>query len=484
MPKNKEMKNKEMKNKLAWFLAFVFVFFANGAQAACTAKLQDASFEITDTSSTYKEGDTINTNLSFKFTDSNAVTENKPLRVVLVMDRSASMNDKVNKKSSKMMEAKKALIAAVEKIKEGAIGSQVALVSYSTSVQIDSGFTNDFDSVIDKISKLTPLGNTAIGGALATAGAGYISGDGLKTYPGVMKSLDSDPTFKRSIIIASDGLENVPPFVADVQGTVPADVTVYSVGMGADVNEKQMKSIAKNFGNKSGDYFPVANITKLTPVLEGIIIIQQPLAGDNLVVTLEKAGIPISNSESCFYNCAPTAYLDNLNIAINETIGTIISADKKSITWTLGHADSGQIFSLPLSFLAQQAGTGVPLNKIVLKFHYIHNYSGWVFGGGGAHWEDCNLTAILPAIKKVDILPGDSTYSCTQQAYECAKTQQCGYVGKSIPVCIKTSVLKGTTEYVNASVCEANGASCGVVSETICNDNCKRNINKWKETAP
>ena len=417
----------------------VFVFFTgNKAKAACTAQLQAAIYNITDTGKVYAEGNTIKTNLSFKFNDKISVSSQKPLRVVLVMDRSDSMT------GDKLAEAKKALIAAVNKVSNGAVGSQVALVSYASTVTIDSGFTSDFKDLIKQINKLSARGNTSIGGGLATAGAGVVIGSG------VMQSLTLDPAYRRIIIIASDGKENTPPMISAVSNNIPADVTVYSIGIGNDVDNEKMEKI-KNTGNKKGVHYSVDKIADLTSVLEEIITIEQSVGADTLQITLNRP--------------------NDSAVEITNASGGIIAGNKSSVTWSFDQVTSDQNFSLPLEFLAKQAGVGILLNNTTLSFSYTR--------GGVVCSSTANVTA-----QAIDILPAKSNYSCSQEVFKCATDQACNYTKNSTPICIKVTPSKNLTEYPEASICEANGAKCGPVVKTVCNSNCGRNMGVWREVAP
>ncbi len=431
-----------MKKILASFFILIFSSFASNAQAACTAQLQAATYNITDVGTVYTEGDTIKTALSFKFNDSVSITTGQPLRVVLVMDRSGSMDWE---KPQKLAEAKKALISAVNKIKNGASGSQVALVSYASTVTIDSYFTNNFDGVITQINNLVAYGGTSIGGGLAAAGAGMAVGSG------VMGSLDPDSTYKRVIILASDGQENVYPSIAQAINKIPADVTVYSIGIGGDVDNDKMDKV-KDAGSKKGKKYSVDKVVDLTSVLDGIITMEQSVGADTLQVTLDRP--------------------NDSAVEIASATGGVIAGNKNSVTWNFGKVESNQSFSLPLEFLAKQAGAGIILNNSALSFSYTR---------GGVN---CNLTAKVLA-QGIDILAAPSNYSCSQEIFVCAVDQACNYTQDSTPVCVKTTNAKtlSKTEYPAAAVCEAKGI-CGATIKTVCNNNCGRNMGTWKEIAP
>ncbi len=457
-----------MKKILASFFILVLMSLSSNAQAACTAQLQAATFSITEVNKVYTEGDTIKTALSFKFNDSATTTTGRPLRVVLVMDRSGSMGGSEDaaavstpvsgfrRKTTttvtptgdiKLAAAKRALIAAVEKIKKGAPGSQVALVSYATTVTIDSGFTSDFDGVINQISNLTAAGNTSIGGGLAAAGAGYPIGSG------VMQSLDLDQAHRRVIIVASDGLENTAPLISQVTETtqtIPADVTVYSIGIGNKIDSTKMKSMG-NYGNKKGKYYSVGDVARLTSIFENIITVEQSVGADTLQVALSRP--------------------NDSAVEITGATGGVITGNGNNVTWNFDHVASDQIFSLPLDFLAKQAGMGIPLNNTTLIFSYARGVA------------SCNSTANV-VVQGVDILPGKSNYSCKQEIFKCASDQACNYTKNSTPLCVKVTPAKHSTEYVDAAICESNGASCGAVVKTVCNDNCGRSMGTWKEIGP
>ncbi|MFM9436550.1 hypothetical protein ACFDR9_003634 [Janthinobacterium sp. CG_23.3] len=150
--------------------------------------------------------------------------------VMLVFDRSGSMALDDGEGRAKIEAARDALSLFVQLIKSDA-GNRLGLVSFSSaaSAPLDLALSAVTDAVKNalvgpppyiggKLPSLTPGGNTSIGAGLEAARAQ------LAAAPG------ANP---RTILLMTDGLQNTPPSIADVDAGL-AGITVHAIGFGAE----------------------------------------------------------------------------------------------------------------------------------------------------------------------------------------------------------------------------------------------------------
>lgn len=150
--------------------------------------------------------------------------------VMLVFDRSGSMALDDGAGRAKIDAARDALSLFVQLVKSDA-GNRLGLVSFSSaaSAPVDFALAAVTDAakntlvgpppyVGGKLPALTPGGNTSIGAGLEAARAQ------LAAAPG------ANP---RAILLMTDGLQNTPPWIADVDAAL-AGITVHAIGFGAE----------------------------------------------------------------------------------------------------------------------------------------------------------------------------------------------------------------------------------------------------------
>jgi len=153
---------------------------------------------------------------------------------VIVLDRSGSMIT-----ADKIGAAKNAASAFVDFLNNG---DWVGVTSFATSASTDFPLTEITADIIRQnaitaINGLSATGTTALG-------QGVQQGYGLLTGAG-----HSDHDW--SLVLLSDGWENVAPYWADIAGSV-TDAVVHTVALGEDADTGLLQSIA---GAKHGNYF-------------------------------------------------------------------------------------------------------------------------------------------------------------------------------------------------------------------------------------
>ena len=151
--------------------------------------------------------------------------------VMLVFDRSGSMSMDDGTGRAKIDVARDALSLFVQLVK-ASVGNRVGLVSFSTAASSPVDFA---------LSDVTPANKTAligpppyIGGKLTglTPGGNTTIGGGLQAATVQLAGPGGNP---KAILLMTDGLENTPPMVADVEPLL-AGLTVHAIGFGTESN--------------------------------------------------------------------------------------------------------------------------------------------------------------------------------------------------------------------------------------------------------
>jgi hypothetical protein len=156
---------------------------------------------------------------------------------VIVLDRSGSMLS-----DDKIAAAQNAASAFVDFLNDD---DMIGVTSFATTASTDYPLTTITpgstvrEDAITAINSLTASGTTALG-------QGVQQGYGLLTASG---GVDHD----WSLVLLSDGWENVPPYWADIEASV-TDAVVHTVALGEDADAALLQSIA---GVKHGNYFYV-----------------------------------------------------------------------------------------------------------------------------------------------------------------------------------------------------------------------------------
>jgi len=184
-------------------------------------------------------------------------TEYIPLDVMLVMDVSGSMNDRLpGDRDTKLDAAKEAANMFIDNL--NMTRDRVGISSFSTTATLKSPLINNFAEAKSKINGLKAEGYTNIGDGICKA------------------NLEFDAHGRQEdtlwvIILLSDGKANRPPdkdpreyALNQAENSSTMDIRIYTVGLGAksDIDESLLEEIAGN----GGRYYYAPSASDLTDI--------------------------------------------------------------------------------------------------------------------------------------------------------------------------------------------------------------------------
>lgn len=178
-----------------------------------------------------------------------------PVAVVLVVDRSGSMGFKPNTyetdpDSVKWRSTRNALTTYVQRMHDS---DQVALMTFSTTVQLIEQFTDNKDLLIESVNSIRIGGGTALWKAV---------------YEAAML-LGTRPERRRVMIVLTDGADTMRDSVLTMSNAIWTaqryGVQIFSVGLGDDVTRGALDSIATLTG---GRFYFTADGSDLASIYE------------------------------------------------------------------------------------------------------------------------------------------------------------------------------------------------------------------------
>jgi von Willebrand factor type A domain/Trypsin-like peptidase domain len=151
--------------------------------------------------------------------------------VMIVFDRSGSMSEDDGRGRSKIEVARDAVSLFIQLVRSGT-GNRVGLVSFSTTASrpADFNLADVIPANKNILIGLPPYSGGQVG-ALTPGGATSI-GDGLDQARSQFPSPGVNP---RAILLLTDGLQNTPPLVNEVEGAL-AGIDVYAIGFGSEAS--------------------------------------------------------------------------------------------------------------------------------------------------------------------------------------------------------------------------------------------------------
>lgn len=185
------------------------------------------------------------------------VNNDAPLRVVLVLDVSASMQ------GEPLSDAQAAAVRFIDRL---SAKDQAALFAFSDTVNPDPqtldpkreiGFTNEYDRIYDLIDSLEVSGGTHLYNAVEKAVAQF---DGM-------------PEGHRAVLVLTDG-RNDPAFVGDPDAPIlfaqEINVPVFVVGLGNDIDVDYLQRLA---GETGGQYRNVPQSSELAQMFNKMSVL-------------------------------------------------------------------------------------------------------------------------------------------------------------------------------------------------------------------
>ncbi|WP_165068560.1 vWA domain-containing protein [Paludisphaera rhizosphaerae] len=172
--------------------------------------------------------------------------ENVPTTIVLVVDRSGSMNEE-----AKLASLKGAVARFLEKIPQG---SKIAVIAFSSQVELIRPFTTDRVKVGKAVDELFADGPTRFYDAVAMA----------------LKLLE-DQTGRRVIVALTDGLDtsSSTPLEDDVASGQQLGLPIYTLGFGNE-REIDVNGLKQLAAGTRGEYYPARRAEELRKVYEAI----------------------------------------------------------------------------------------------------------------------------------------------------------------------------------------------------------------------
>jgi hypothetical protein len=167
--------------------------------------------------------------------------------VMVVIDRSGSMSLPGGSGRSKIEEARDAVSLFVQLVRAGA-GNRVGLVSFSTAASAPAD---------RPIAQLTQAARDALIGPAPYSG-GVVGGlvpDGMTSIGGGLEAarlqFPAPGVNPRSILLLTDGLQNTPPMVGDVEGALSGiDVDVIGYGTPSSLDGALLTALAQAHGGR------------------------------------------------------------------------------------------------------------------------------------------------------------------------------------------------------------------------------------------
>jgi VWFA-related protein len=174
-------------------------------------------------------------------------TEAIPTTVVLVVDRSLSMEEE-----DRIGGLKRAVRSFLEKLPAG---SRVALIAFGSEVDKLSSFTTDLRQIKTAVDALEPAGATRFYDAVAVA----------------LEMLDHE-TGRRAVLALTDGedtFSQTASLESAIAGATRLGLPVYTLGLGSE-EEIESADLRRLASSTRGQYYPARNADQLRAIYEQI----------------------------------------------------------------------------------------------------------------------------------------------------------------------------------------------------------------------
>ena len=251
------------------------------------------------------------------------VTERLPLDLMLVLDRSGSIN------SATLATEKSTAIGLIDQLDPGI--DQAGLTSFSTTATLNAALTNDFASVESAINGLVATGNTNIGGGVLVGQQELTAHAAPPTVPVMVFLTDgvANRTHTGTTCTATPTSSNActQDAVNEAAAAKAAGTVIYAIGLNLSAispaaAQTLARSTLQTMASSPDKYFEAPTPAALQGIFDSIAISVTTIAGTNVVMT------------------------DILPPAVHYTSGTATPApatvDGQTLTWNLGLISIGQ----------------------------------------------------------------------------------------------------------------------------------------------
>ncbi len=172
--------------------------------------------------------------------------------VVLVVDRSGSMND-----FNKFNDLKAAIAIFNSILADSPVDERVGLASYSSTATEDVNLTSDLTLIDRAIARMPVAGTTNISGGIDAGGR-------------IMARASSAQFVERTMIVLTDGIQNVGrPAILAAADEAAKGTVIHTITFGADADQASMAAVAR-VGH--GKFFNAVDGTQLRRVFREIAL--------------------------------------------------------------------------------------------------------------------------------------------------------------------------------------------------------------------
>lgn len=290
--------------------------------------------------------------------------QGQPLDVMIVFDRSGSMDDAGGNPLQPIQDAKDAAKLLVDQLNPAV--DKVGLVSYADTATLNSGLTSSFSTVKTAINGLVANGYTNIGDGVWKAQQ-ELAANGRATAVPVIVVL-SDGVANRSHSGASCAIEPTSPTtctndaINQAATAKTAGSLLFTIGLnldnigttvGASV-ETLARDVLQSMASESTNYYEAPDSTDLNGIFSDIAQKVTSIAGSSVVIT---EVLPIG-----------------LQYLPGSAVPTPTSVNGQVLTWNFGVVSIGQTRSATFSATVSTPGNGIlvdvyPDTKVVYVDH-------------------------------------------------------------------------------------------------------------------
>lgn len=276
--------------------------------------------------------------------------------VMLVLDRSGSMAMDAGTGRTKIEEARDAASLFVQLIRSGA-GDRVGLASFSTTASLDEAL-----GIVDAAKKSTLVGPPPFGGGKV----GALSPDGVTTIGGGLQTANGQfpapgaGVNKKTILLMTDGLQNTPPMVADVNPSLGGvDLSIIGFGTESSLDGVLLNQLAQEHGGLYTRAGTGLQLKKFFVLAFGNIFETGTLSDPEYDMPAEQHSQSISFSvcgEDRVTVVLGWADLDaSLAVELKTPSGTTITTSTAGVEWSSGRA--WVFLRVPLPIAGERNGT-------------------------------------------------------------------------------------------------------------------------------